>query len=265
MAQELACPDCGEPGFQSQGLHGHLRFKHNHATERARGLVEQAKDQAGQSGQVGQSTVAEGAESDPRSDEFGEVSEHVRKRLSETADTAAAMRMLEVLEEDNESGEDPFRAAAAQVMAEAAREGLSGGDEGLTAEDVRAVVRQETERPDRQPATDGFGDWRTAAIQGDLDREQIEALAEIERAGRLGNSVEKIAERFFEEDGAETLNSALDLAKMFLARGDRREVRRFADELARTRDELAMARRVREEEREEPDPADYAGGESGVE
>lgn len=172
MAETYPCPHCGEE-YALSGLHGHLRFQAGKSSEEATRLLEQVKRQhgeqaPGQEAEQATETAGEGvtssipaglseSASETTDDGFGEVSEHVKRRLSETADVAASMRMLEALNEDrSEDGEEEQSPASELAeLAEAAkafRELTGGGESGPDESEIRQIVREESER---QPAADG--------------------------------------------------------------------------------------------------------------
>lgn len=224
MATELTCPECGEPGLSANGLHGHARFVHDLEPEEAGDLVERAKAEA--AGVATRGPASGDGQADREGETaFGEVSDHVRQRLAESADVAASMRMLEALDREGVDG-DRSRAEDLAELADVLEtlEDLRGdGSESIGLEDVREVVREEAAEhsPDGPPVED----WRAVALTHDVDPEQVEAVAEATGAN-IGSSLERIVDKLIEagpEDAAGWVGVGQKLYEGFA--GQRRESR----------------------------------------
>lgn len=192
------------------------------------------------------------------------MSEHVRRRLSETADTAAAMRMLEVLEDDDDP--EPERSPlgdAVEVLELAARlDDMTGG--GVTEADVREAVREEVAA--RADGAGAAGDWRTALIQNadDLEPEVIDSLVSAEQSRPLRDDL-LAAVRAAGGVDAETVAAGASLVRQA------RELLRFPEpqgrgaEAARPKEYDEYREAAGEPAREPTDPAEAMAGRGGGE
>lgn len=202
MVAEYMCPECGEL-FDTRGLHGHLKFDHGLSTEEATEAAREVRENPGSAhdhGSVDESV----AENQPETGAgFGDVSEHVRQRLSEAADVEASIRMLEALDGGDEADEGDDRGPVDDLKglidAVVALDNLRGDSMGP--DEIREVVRQEM--PERAVADGGSADAVARAIDAGVnDPEQLAEIAKLDPANRAARAkwekIESITEKILE-------------------------------------------------------------------
>jgi len=176
MAEEIPCPEaCGEK-LDPRGLHGHLEHAHDYAQSEALETAQKAKGT-----EVAPDEGTQASPSEP-ADELDRTIDDILNRMEQREKVKTLQELRQRGESDADGAESGMQEVAMSVMAEAARQSLTGNKEAMSREDIRRVVREEV---GRQPAKDGGGmaaDPLAAAIQADADPDTLEKVAELDRS-----------------------------------------------------------------------------------
>lgn len=215
--EEIPCVVEGcEAEIDPRGYIGHLRFGHDYSQEQAQRAYSGVKGegQPAPDGGSGSSTgtVDPGTGVSGSSEDFGEVSQHVAERLEQVADTSAALRMIETLDDQQNDTLDEIEKLARMKELFEDDDDDGGGEMETVVNELRALRSSMggSGGPSLDLGSNGSDPLTAYIAHGGDDPEMARLLAEksTDTRGWSETAVE-VAERLFEDGTAEDLLNVL--------------------------------------------------------